>query len=63
MEYNLPSEIGILVKKNNTEDLANSMRNFISNKITFETKTIQAYAEKFSEKEVLLKYDSILKEL
>lgn len=60
---NLPKEIGILIQKNNTEDLANAMSEFISSKITFDTKTIQAYAKKFSEKEVLLKYDSIIKEL
>ena len=60
---NLNNELGISVEKNNTNELATAMEVFISGKKNFDAEKIKLYAERFSEKEVISHYDSILQSL
>lgn len=60
---NLPSEIGLLVEDGNTEALAVAMTKMIKRQVEFDAETIHAYAEKYSEKEVLSNYSAIINEL
>jgi len=61
--HNLNNELGILVEKNNTNELSEAMEAFILGKKTFDIAKIKRYAERFSEKEVLSRYDTILQSL
>lgn len=59
----LPSEIGLLVTDENIYELAAAMTKIIKKETNFNPETIHAYAEKYSEKEVLSQYSAIINDI